>query len=255
MNNIEYYVIDPTGNITILVTSQVDVDAQPAVALKLMEKEPTCEQVGFVTMNPKDCDIALRMAGGEFCGNATLSTAALYMHLNQIREEQELLVSVSGVEDMVTVHMVETSESLFKGTVTMPKVKSVESVSGFDGLKVDLGGITHVVTELKLTDEEAEALVKQWAVEWHVDAVGLMQIDIQKKSMKPLVYVATANTLFWENSCASGTSAVGAAMAYRKQEEVLLDFKQPGGTLTVDAGVAGDIYLTGTVKICYKDIQ
>ena len=36
------------------------------------------EQVGFVSA-PSDsgCDIDLQMAGGEFCGNATMSAAAL----------------------------------------------------------------------------------------------------------------------------------------------------------------------------------
>ena len=109
-NNIKYHVMDPTGNITILVETPVAEASQPFVAAKLMELEPEVEQVGFLTLaetpepdrsgclqqkmasqpektqqsekiplaesSQNKYDIALRMAGGEFCGNATMSAAA-----------------------------------------------------------------------------------------------------------------------------------------------------------------------------------
>ena len=72
---VDYTVLDPTGNITILVTSPVEISLQPPVASKLMELVPEAEQVGFLS-EAEGCDIALRMAGGEFCGNASMSESA-----------------------------------------------------------------------------------------------------------------------------------------------------------------------------------
>ena len=69
---VEYYLLDPTGNKTILVDSPVSVSEQPGVASRLMEMEPETEQVGFLSKD--ECfDLSLRMAGGEFCGNAAQS--------------------------------------------------------------------------------------------------------------------------------------------------------------------------------------
>ena len=71
-----YRIFDPTGNITALVEEAVDVSRQPSVAADIMQKHSNVEQVGFVSL---DGDLpALRMAGGEFCGNASMSAAALY---------------------------------------------------------------------------------------------------------------------------------------------------------------------------------
>ena len=68
---LDYFLLDPTGNITILVTSPVPVEKQAFAAARLMAREQNAEQVGFLS-NAPSCDIALRMAGGEFCGNALL---------------------------------------------------------------------------------------------------------------------------------------------------------------------------------------
>ena len=43
-SKIEYCVFDPTGNITALVESKVDVADQPAVASAIMDAEPDVEQ-------------------------------------------------------------------------------------------------------------------------------------------------------------------------------------------------------------------
>ena len=74
--NISYYVLDPTSNITILAETPVPVELQPSVASRLMLAEPEAEQTGFLSHEP-GCDIALRMAGGEFCGNAAMSAAVI----------------------------------------------------------------------------------------------------------------------------------------------------------------------------------
>ena len=70
-----YSVFDPTGNITALVRDPVAPLQQPVIAAGIMRKHPEVEQVGFVSFD--GALPALRMAGGEFCGNASMSAAAL----------------------------------------------------------------------------------------------------------------------------------------------------------------------------------
>ena len=45
---LRYTVIDPTKNITLLVTTPVPRDVQPRVAAELLRREKDAEQVGFV---------------------------------------------------------------------------------------------------------------------------------------------------------------------------------------------------------------
>ena len=136
---VHYLIADPTGNITLLVLDPVPAGKQPAAAAELMEKEPSAEQVGFLTLlersktvptdssaiastdssafistdsaafvstdlAPGDYDIALRMAGGEFCGNASMSAAAYYAWHAGLKQGRFTL-RVSGTDLPVTVEI------------------------------------------------------------------------------------------------------------------------------------------------------
>ena len=74
---LSYALLDPTGNMTLLAETPVPEAAQPLTAKRLMALEPATEQVGFVSKT--EDGIGLRMAGGEFCGNASMSAAVLYL--------------------------------------------------------------------------------------------------------------------------------------------------------------------------------
>ncbi len=74
---LHYCLFDPTGNITALVESAVEVPDQPAVAAGIMCRHPEVEQVGFLSLPAFPALPVLRMAGGEFCGNASMCAAAL----------------------------------------------------------------------------------------------------------------------------------------------------------------------------------
>ena len=69
---LRYTVIDPTKNITLLVTTPVPRDVQPRVAAELLRREKDAEQVGFAEGLAAG-DPRLQKMGGEFCGNATMS--------------------------------------------------------------------------------------------------------------------------------------------------------------------------------------
>ncbi|EGY26344.1 diaminopimelate epimerase-like protein [Desulfovibrio sp. A2] len=75
-NALRFHKFSPGGNTTILVTDPVPVRLRAAVAAELMgEHHVHAEQVGFVSLagaRPR-----IDMMGGEFCGNACRSLAAL----------------------------------------------------------------------------------------------------------------------------------------------------------------------------------
>jgi hypothetical protein len=67
-------------------------------------------------------------------------------------------------------------------------------------------------------------------------------------SLTPLVYIPVSDTLFWENSCASGSAAAGMVLAARAGGPVSLSLDEPGGTHRVESDPAGETLLQGRTK-------
>ena len=61
---------NPAGNITLFVLDPVDPAARPALSAALMRRDPSVEQVAFVTAPKSGGAGRFEMMGGEFCGNA-----------------------------------------------------------------------------------------------------------------------------------------------------------------------------------------
>lgn len=259
LQEIPYTLCNPTGNITLLAESPVPAEKQPAVARMLMEREPETEQVGFVRLAaaPDGCDVSLRMAGGEFCGNATLSAAMLFLEQKGLKEGC-LTLRVSGADAPVPVTLKGTEDGFYRGTVTMPKPVSVGTerlLPGRDFPVVRFPGIAHVVLDagdadsVTPADAEAEALARSFCGILSADALGLMFWNAEDGALSPLVYVPAADTMFWESSCASGSAAVAVWLAEKTGGTVSLALRQPGGTLTVSAAPGGTCRMTGTVSV------
>ena len=274
MKEIRYALLDPTGNTTILAETPVPPEEQPRAAKRIMAREPEAEQAGFVSPSPDGDGIGLRMAGGEFCGNAAMSAAVLYA-LDRGIAEGTVRVRVSGTPEPVEVAVSSLAEGAMRGTVAMPRPLSVgeeELPGGGRHPVVRFAGITHVIVfsprlpDLPFPREEAEESAKRWCAALGSASLGVLLTDLPglyesserrgdpgpsrhfEGSLVPLVYVPAADTLFWENSCASGTTAVGAYLAAR-EGPVSLSLRQPGGTLRVEASSDGGLFLTGTVRL------
>lgn len=255
--------MDPTGNVTILVETPVPAAEQCAVAAKLMELEPTAEQVGFLESRP-DADVALRMAGGEFCANAAMSAAVLAgMDAAAVAcacceriADSFLTVSVSGAEPIVVeLEARAGGDDVWQGTVRLPRPLAVETVRFADGQTcpvVTFDGIVHVILECAMPREDAEALARRRCAELHADALGLMFLDRAEQRLTPLVYVPLADTMFWENSCGSGTAAVGAYLAKEQGTTVRVPLRQPGGTPEITASPDGALRLRGSVRFVHR---
>ncbi|MDO4973482.1 MAG: hypothetical protein Q4E38_04665 [Eubacteriales bacterium] len=260
---LQYSIWDPTGNITALVESTVAVEEQPTAAAALMQRHPEVEQVGFLRF-PDRADHSgvqaeLRMAGGEFCGNASMSAAALCLLRQGAPGGTETMpelvrIRVSGVEEPVTVRLRREGLNSFRARVHMPTPQSIgERVFAFEGVSgrlplVCLEGISHLLVgpdtafaPLLRDRPAAERAVRAWCAELKADGLGLMFLSDEEGTwhLTPLVYVPGSGTVFWENSCASGSAAVGMALAARAGKPVQLELREPGGWLQVESAPNG----------------
>lgn len=256
MTDIKYRLFNPTGNITALVETEIQIKDQPLVAEWILGKEPVCEQVGFLSYESGETDITLRMAGGEFCGNATMSTAVFFCEQAGMRngESKSVLVKVIGTDQPVTVNVKKEAGKYF-GTVKMPRaIKISEEMFPYEGHNykypvVSFGGISHVIADERMPIYMAENAIKAWCAKLNSQGLGIMIVNSDRTRLQPLVYVNYPETLFWESSCASGTTAAGAYFSKLEQKDVEYSFKEPGGVLTIKALTNGDLYLTGCVDI------
>lgn len=270
---VSYSILDPTGNITALVESPVEVSAQPAVAAGIMRHHPEVEQVGFVRLRRaagvgNRLQGELRMAGGEFCGNATMCAAALSVlrsRSGERRVQESVSMRVSGAEEPVEVLLKREADGSFSAGVHMPEALGVELVDlAFEGLRaplplVRMEGISHLVIEtdspffdMRETPELAERAVRRWCQELSADGLGLMFLEggVTPRHMTPLVFVPGSDTVFWESSCASGSSAVGMCLASRKGVPVDLSLVEPGGKLHVKCDpTCAETWLFGSVRL------
>ena len=247
--NIAYRLFDPTGNITLLVETPVPEAQQPGVAAALMAAEPAAEQAGFLKAG-FDADIALRMAGGEFCGNAAMCAAVCAAEAAGV-DEGAFTVRISGAETPVRAKVQLQSDGGYSAAVDMPRPAAIEQLllPGAGTVPVvRFGGITHIVLTDPMPRPLAERQARAWCASLGADALGLMFLDLRRERLTPLVYVPAADTLCWETSCASGTTAVGAYLAAEAAERVTVTLHQPGGSLTVEAGGEDPPRLTGTVR-------
>ena len=279
---IDYAVMDPTGNITILVETPVPEASQPFAAARLMELEPAAEQVGFLSSGRDGAELSLRMAGGEFCGNASMS-AAVYGEIQKNGNKgstREILLNVSGAAEPVKVGVEAfaavggNQEPQFRGTVEMPRPLRIRQAElSLEGAEtkipaVEFEGITHLIIREDADDaagsdraakirQDAERLAPLWCEALGAEALGLMFLNETEGTMKPLVYVPAAGTLVWENSCASGTTASGAFLAERQsgdghERSFQISLKQPGGSLGIRVEKDGKLFLSGTVRLLKK---
>ena len=246
---IEYELWNPTGNRTVLVKTAVPISEQPHIAAVVMAAEPTAEQVGFVTET--EGGVYLRMAGGEFCGNAAMTAAALWSRDHGLDAGESTVVSVEITGRTVFAAVTARNEKTFVCTVEMPLPEEITQMQwqGKNLPAVRFEGITHVLCDRMMEKTEAEQAVKTLCRKAQADAMGLLFWEKEEERMTPLVYVPGAETLFWESSCASGTAAVGAYAARAAGQPVQLRLRQPGGDLKIAAVPDGTLRLMGMTAL------
>ena len=273
---LRYHIFDPTGNITALVEGEIAVEMQPLVAMRIMERHPQVEQVGFVSnggvADKSDVHATLRMAGGEFCGNASMCAAAWFAlgdkETHDSQDQATVWLRVSGASQPVEIHLTKADDGAFQTSICMPKAQAIKMVVlAFEHLEgalplVRMEGISHLVVaqssafaSLAKAKKDAERAVRQWCDELGFDGLGMMFLDdgASEFCLTPLVYVPGSDTVFWENSCASGSVAVGMYLAAKAATPTSVTLHEPGGTLRVESDPdTARTWLYGSVRLMHE---
>lgn len=257
----------PTENMTLLIETPVPREQHLEVAEQLIAYGSVyAEQAGYIE-TPENPAAAkrLQMMAGEFCGNASLSLAAVLAEEKGLEtgEETEIILEVSGADSLVNCLM-KKEEKCFSGRVAMPLPKAIEHkkfhLNGktFELDMVVFEGISHIIVPVALWGETAVEMAEKAAKDWASEmpgAFGILLFDEEKGECKPLVSVQGV-TLIWERGCGSGTSAIGAYLAVKEGRSLSVSLKQPGGIMgaevSVENGKIQSLHITGKVSIVAK---
>ena len=262
---IDFIKVNPVQNMTILVKSSHDRGLYREIAAKLMGYDSVCaEQVGFI--EPVENRMALvrvQMMGGEFCGNAAMSMAAVIARDSGFRtgETRIIPLEVSGADRTLECE-VTAAEQSYICKIEMPAPKEIKKVrfkvsgNAIEADLVRIPGISHIIIGAGDHSHDLESFAGE-AMDSLPDliedeAFGLLFFNEEKLSMTPVVYVKDIGVPVWERSCASGTTAIGAYLALRTCGDVELAVDQPGGTSVVytqSSGCAMRIWVKAEVKI------
>ena len=254
----------PTENMTLLIETPVPREKHLEIAEKLISYGSVyAEQAGYIEEpeNPA-AEKRLQMMAGEFCGNASLSLAAVLAAKKglNVGEETEIILEVSGADSLVRCQLKKEEKGFF-GRVAMPLPKAIENRNFMlDGETLELTtvvfeGITHIIVPVSLWGEDGVAKAEQAAREWAGEmpgAFGILLFDVENGTLKPLVSVENVS-LIWERGCGSGTSAIGAYLAAKEGKSVSIRLKQPGGIMGVEVSYVNEkiesLHITGNVSI------
>lgn len=245
-------VLDPAGNVTAIVCSDVSAAERARVAAQILRlPELGIEQVAFLTAPRSGGEIRLEMMGGEFCGNA-LRCAGFYQALrNGAQGKSCVFAEISGADGVQPV-MADTAEGT--ASTVMPLPLSVQSAGWADvqAARVTFAGITHFVIDCAQPDETL--VQRAIAAAPEASAVGAIFLDRAHGSIKPVVFVRETASCVAENSCASGSVAAAVVLTADFADGITeIGIGQPGGTLEVgvqrtDGAVTG-LSIGGAVRL------
>ncbi len=257
---LHYTVIDPTKNITLLVTTPVQRALQAQTAAWLLRRERDAEQVGFLELSA-DGSPRLQMMGGEFCGNATMGLGAWMCRRDKLPHgmTHDFALEISGAAHPVPCSVTPVNYG-YLATVEMPLPEKME-VCSFPTADRELSlpvvflpGICHIIAPKGIVDcAQAEDLLRRWSASLPGEAVGLILLDEACTSIDPLVYVKPTDTAVWERGCGSGSAAVACYLTAKRGESQCLSIRQRGGTIAAvtawDGGHVTALQITGSVAL------
>ena len=257
MSKIKIRTINTSGNVTLFVTSHVDEKDYANVAEVLLSKEELGgEQVAFVVDENTMC-----MCGHEFCGNASRAFALMKGKgiLGSVSDSRTVTINTSGVQHPVDVE-VDTVRNYTK--IRMPNPVAINKIDcGFGQAYdiVDLDGIMHVIAGgIEPSLENFNAIKDKVMEAFNPPAMGVMFVDdtarTEQIKMTPVVYVDKVKSTFFEGSCGSGSTALGAVMSRGKPDGTYVyDIHQPKGDIRTTAeirnGALTAIYIEGAGEL------
>ena len=241
---LHYVKANPSGNVTLFVLDPVAPEDRKRVNELLLAREKSAEQAGCLTIEGNKTIV--EMLGGEFCGNATRSSAAYALAL-QGGQEGEFKVRCSGCDTLLTAHVQKLEHNLYDAHIQLPMPNAMKMVpisynrESVHCHYISMPGIDHYVYfTLNLHNLDKKqflySLQREITRGPEPSAYGLMLVELGSLRMIPAVYVTSTGTFYWENSCGSGSGAVAAAMAQRQGHSIETVLQEPGGPISIKAG-------------------
>ena len=248
---------DPAGNLTLFIEGNVPADRYAALAADLLNRpEFAAEQAGYADLSAR----RLEMSGGDFCGNASRAFG-FYIARQQGLPSGEVQIQISGCSHPVRTLVDPGTNTAFAdmplpaaiGEIRLPDPAGIRPLVRFEG-------IWHILM-IGCVDTDSFPVIRDAIYRNNSpEALGVMYISEDLKSMVPMVYVAGPGTLYRESSCGSGTAAVAAWLAMQHPqpaEEETASFsiclKQPGGELGAEVllknGTLNRIRIGGPVSL------
>ncbi len=252
-DNYQFNIIKPGGNDTCIITSAVnDQVERKRLNDLIMSNYSNVEQVGFLS------DDQLNMAGGEFCGNATRSSAFLILN----GKPGEIKLNVSGVKDALVCGVNQNLEAYAQMPIYSDpeKITPIRQPNGLPDYLVEIEGISHLITFNTesidgLSEEKIKQLAKNRIDELSLDklpAAGVIFTQKQESSYQitPVVYVRDIDTLFYETACGSGTTALGLVLSKINNQSIDdIPVIQPSGMdIKVSVDFDGQKFRTAFIK-------
>ena len=234
---LNFLILKPGGNDTALVQQLVpDMQRRRKINDTIMSIYPNVEQVGFMSKGENDTGV-LQMAGGEFCGNATRSTAFTLLN----GKPGEITMNVSGVNSWLRAGVSKDGQAfaqmpVFKDRVTVENItkgNQEEWIAILEGIGFDIQFKKESETR---SPEELKTYTRDIITQKGLDslpAAGLIIASPGKNGgyeITPIVWVKGIDTLFVETACGSGTTALGLVEATKTGSSINnVSVMQPSG--------------------------
>ncbi len=232
--NIVLRYADPAGNITAIVESPTEPEERVKIARHILALGKA-EQVGFAVPPRLGGQGRLEMMGGEFCGNAARSFGLLLARERYGSGTHGVSLEISGAEEPLTV-TVDLDRQTAAAQMPLPLGLETVTLEGRSLPRVDFPGISHILVEGPPDGYLALRILEALRPE---NAMGVL--FLQDGVMTPVVYVRPTDSLVWESSCGSGSTAWGWYLAQTAPNaEGSYLFRQPGGLIQVVVSRTGE---------------
>lgn len=260
----------PGGNDTFFVVNpSLSRDEYARINKLVLEHYPKFEQGAVLEPSSQGAVLRMQMTGGEFCGNATRSVAALiaetYMNgsddlpvanYSLITQDNNVLtfpVEVSGTDNLVTAKATR-DENGWDVEIELPRLPerkvSATTILEFSGTRVpctvvELEGISHILisdSQMPFTNNQdrfnsmvADVITQlSWSDRAAFGLIWVKQVDNQL-AIEPVVFVKSIQTCIYESACGSGSIAVALASTPEGTQQVT-SVRQPSGAV-LQAGI------------------
>lgn len=234
IGEIKYKILNPGGNKTALINGCEYTNNQKKLINKIiMDKYSQVEQVGFLSNKIN----RLEMAGGEFCMNAT--RCAIYEYSKGNTEKVELSVSGTNkklVGRILNDNKVEVKLDIGKNIDDLIEIKNDFICIKIDGILIailDEEKSKKYIQKLRENEEIAKNKLKQLMItkiDSEEKAIGIMLLEkeLGKIKINPIVWVKEIDTVFYETACGSGSLGT-AIYNYLKNKDKKIELIQPSG--------------------------